>query len=79
MRDNRLCVHPAATFAQAGLFLTLVIGALASGAAATNAAPTNPARAAQVHVAIVAKGDVASMPACAAAAPAPIPSTESST
>jgi hypothetical protein len=46
------------TFAQAGLFLPLVIGALASGAAATNAASTHPGRAPEVHVAIVAKGDI---------------------
>jgi hypothetical protein len=38
--------------------LVVVLGAAASGAAAPRAAPTNPARAAQVHVAIVAKGDI---------------------
>ena len=42
----------------AALGVALVVGAVASGAAATNAASTHPARAAQVHVAIVAKGDV---------------------
>jgi hypothetical protein len=51
MRNTRLYVHPAATFAQARLFFAIAIGGVASGAAATNAA-------AQVHVAIVAKGDV---------------------
>jgi hypothetical protein len=51
MRNTRLYDHPAATFAQARLFFAIAIGGVASGAAATNAA-------AQVHVAIVAKGDV---------------------
>lgn len=61
MQDNRLCVPPAATFARAGLFRALVIGAVASAAAATNAA-------AQVHVAIVAKGDVGQYAGMCAAA-----------
>jgi hypothetical protein len=58
MRNNRLCVHSVARFVQVALGVALVIGAVASGAAATNPVPAIPARAAQVHVAIVAKGDV---------------------
>ena len=58
MQSDHLDGRPGRFSAQAGLFLPLLIGAVGSGAAATNAVPTNPARAAQVHVAIVAKGDV---------------------
>jgi hypothetical protein len=42
----------------AALFLPLAIGAVAVGATATDTVPLHPAHAAQVHVAIVAKGDV---------------------
>jgi hypothetical protein len=58
MRNNHLCVRSVARFVQVALGVALVIGAVASGAAATNPVPAIPARAAQVHVAIVAKGDV---------------------
>jgi hypothetical protein len=57
MRNDRLSVRWPATFALAAMNLTFVLGAVTSGAA-TDAVPTNPARAAQVHIALVATGDV---------------------
>jgi len=58
MRKDRPSVRSGAAFAPAAVFLAIVIGAVAAAAATIGAVPTNPSRAAQVHVAIVAKGDV---------------------
>jgi len=58
MREHDLHGRLGAITAGAALCLALVLGAVASGGVAAGAVPTTPVRAAQVHVTIVATGDV---------------------
>jgi hypothetical protein len=58
MRKHDLHGRLGAITAGAALCLALGLGAVASGGVAADAVPTTPVRAAQVHVTIVATGDV---------------------